>query len=64
MYNAIKAYIKQRGQPENGLSEDEIFDLAQTINSSEIYKKVFELYETAVECEDVNLTMKKLDFVF
>lgn len=64
MYNAIKAYIKERGSPEEGLNDDEVYDLAQKINFSEIQQKVFELYETAIECDDVNLTMKKLDFVF
>jgi hypothetical protein len=64
MYNAIKAYIKERGSPEDGLNDDEIYDVAQKINFPEIQQKVFELYEQVIECNDVNLTMKKLDFVF
>jgi hypothetical protein len=61
MYHLIKTYIRDHG---TALSEDKIYDIAQQISFITIYKKVFELFEVAIEYDDVILTMKKMDSIF
>ena len=62
MYRSVKAYTsKSSGERP---SEEQLVQLAQDIKFNDIYKQVFELFKIDIDYHDMQLTMKKLDFVF